>query len=113
MLFARLAGSGLPRPVIAHRAFDAEGASILIDNDQEEWPLGFVFVHSVKYIVLLPSSTTRRRLGGVQPSGGALVHHCKPHHSSPTVIVSAARDPSLLEMKRTRNPSYGNLYYRR
>jgi hypothetical protein len=65
VLFARLAGSGLPRSVIGHRAFDAEGASILIDNDQEEWPLGFVLVHSFKYIVLLPSSTTRRRLVAV------------------------------------------------
>jgi hypothetical protein len=43
-IMSRSAGGRLPGSVIDHWAFDGEDAPILVDNDQEEWPRGFVHI---------------------------------------------------------------------
>jgi hypothetical protein len=36
LMMARLAGGGFPRPVVGHRALDAEDAAVVVGDDQEE-----------------------------------------------------------------------------
>ena len=50
LLVACLAGSRLPGPVIDHWAFNGEDASILADDDQEEWRRGFVHITKLAYL---------------------------------------------------------------
>ena len=48
LLVACLAGGGLPGSVVGHWAFDGEDTPILVDDDQKEWPRGFIIVHDTK-----------------------------------------------------------------
>jgi len=36
-MMACLTGGGFPRPVVDHRTLDAEDATVVVDDDQEEW----------------------------------------------------------------------------
>ena len=50
LLVACLAGGRLPGPVIDHWAFNGEDASILVNDDQEEWRRGFVHIAKLAYL---------------------------------------------------------------
>ena len=88
LLVACLAGSRLPGPVIDHWAFNGEDASILVNDDQEEWRRGFVHITELAYLAgaFIPLS----RLGGAG-------------------LDRARGVAPLPQMKRIRNPGYGNL----
>jgi hypothetical protein len=45
-------GGFLPPPVVSHRAFDGEHASVVVGDDQVKRPVGFVSGHGLTLLLI-------------------------------------------------------------
>ena len=57
LLIPRMAGCGLPGPIIRHRAFNREEAPIMVGDNQEERHSWASIGHGVSYAIMRPAAT--------------------------------------------------------